>query len=102
VYADVNYYNILSGGGHLNCYAEGILTSNRHNNVYPITDMRFVKDSRALHDRSVFAGIADRWIDGLRLPEQTLDLKHTKRYVQRLENTERQEPKTTASPSWHK
>jgi hypothetical protein len=86
----------------LNCYAEGILTSNRHNNVYPITDMRYVKDGRTLHDRSVFAGIADRWIDGLRLQEQAIDLEHTRRYVKRLENTEFKEPTPVERPSWHK
>jgi hypothetical protein len=102
VYGDVNYYNIIAGGGHMNCYAEGVLTSMRYNNIYPITDMRYVKDSRVLKDRSTFTGIADRWIDGLRLPEQSIDLKSTQRYVKRLEANEQLVPRVTNKPSWLK
>lgn len=63
--------------------------------------MRYVKDDRALHDRAVFAGISDRWIDGLRLLEQTLDLEHTRRYVRRLEKTEKRDA-VVRTPGWVK
>jgi hypothetical protein len=100
VYEKVNYYNVITSGGYLNCYAEGILTSCRYSNMYPITNMQYNKDGRALRDRNEFVGISDRWIDGLRLPEQTIDIKHIHKYVERLENNEKQEPITRATTAW--
>ena len=102
VYEQVNYYNLITAGGYINCYAEGILTSCRYSNIYPVVDMQYVKDSRVLRNRSEFAGIADRWIDGLRLPEQTIDLKHIKRYCERLEKNEAQDTPAPATPTWHR
>ena len=102
VYDTVNYYNVVTAGGYMNLYANNILTSMRYNNIYPISNMQYSKDGRTLRDRSEFAGIADRWIDGLRLPEQTIDIKHIKKYVDRLENNEQQEITTPARPAWHK
>src|SRR6185369_581796 len=43
----LNYYNVISHR-HLNLFADGILTSCRYNNIYPIVDMKFVKDDRAV------------------------------------------------------
>ena len=100
VYESVNYYNVITSGGYLNMYANDILTSMRYNNIYPITDMQYVKDSRVLRNRSEFAGIADRWIDGLRLPEQTIDIKRIRKYVDRLEKNEKTQPTTGRIPSW--
>jgi hypothetical protein len=102
VYEAVNYYNVVTAGGYMNLYANDILTSMRYNNIYPISNMQYSKDGRVLRDRTEFAGIADRWIDGLRLPEQTIDIKHIKKYVDRLENNEQQEITTPARPAWHK
>jgi len=52
--------------------------------------MKFVKDDRALRSTTEFsqAGIADRWITGLRLPEQTIPVADIKRYCDRLEYKE--------------
>jgi hypothetical protein len=100
VYDRVNYYNVVTAGGYMNLYANTILTSMRYNNIYPIADMQYVKDGRTLRNRSEFVGIADRWIDGLRLPEQTIDLKSIQKYVDRMERNERQEPTTGTRPSW--
>ena len=100
VYEAVNYYNVVTAGGYMNLYANDILTSMRYNNIYPIANMQYSKDSRALRDRSEFAGIADRWIDGLRLPEQTVSLKDIKKYVDRLENNEAREIVAPARPAW--
>ena len=100
VYESVNYYNVITSGGYLNTYANDILTSMRYNNIYPIADMRYVKDSRVLRNRSEFAGIADRWIDGLRLPEQNIDIKRIRKYVDRLEKNEKTQPTTGRIPSW--
>ena len=91
VAAPVNYYNIVTAGGYMNLYANGILTSMRYNNIYPISNMRYEKDGRGLRDRAEFAGIADRWIDGLRLPEQTTALADITKYVERLERNQAKE-----------
>ena len=63
------YYNVWTQY-HLNLFADGILTSNRFNNIYPIVDMKFVKDDRALRSVEEFAGIDEKYITGLRLREQ--------------------------------
>ena len=101
VYAAVNYYNVVTDGGYMNLYANNILTSLRYNNIYPIANMQYTKDTRVIRDRAEFAGIADRWIDGLRLPEQTTDIKDIRKYVARLEANEARES-LSAHPSWHK
>ena len=83
----VNYYNVITDY-HMNLYANGILTSLRFNNVYDITKMKFVKDSRALRSLSEFADIDSRWVDGLRLREQQQPIETISRYVARLERME--------------
>jgi hypothetical protein len=85
----INYYNVITDH-HLNLYADGILTSMRYNNIYPIANMKFVKDARVLRHTEEFAnaGIAQRWIDGLRLAEQTMSISDIKWYTQRLEYKE--------------
>jgi hypothetical protein len=85
----VNYYNVITDY-HLNLYADGILTSMRYNNVYPIVDMKYVKDNRVLRSIVEFsdADIAQRWVDGLRLTEQIIPLSDIKLYVDRLERNE--------------
>jgi len=83
----VNYYNVITEY-HLNLYADGILTSMRYNNIYPIVNMKFIKDSRQLRKHNEFVDIDQRWIDGLRLTEQIIPLAAIKRYIQRLEYTD--------------
>ena len=73
VHEKVAYYNIITER-HMNCFANGILTSCRLNNIYPIKDMKFVKDDRELIPYSVYAELPRRWYDGLRLAEQPLDV----------------------------
>ena len=102
VYDSVNYYNVVTAGGYMNLYANTILTSLRYNNIYPITNMRYTKDGRTLRNRAEFAGIADRWIDGLRLTEQTTALAEIKKYVERLEKNEAKTASSGTPPSWHK
>jgi hypothetical protein len=76
----VRYYNVWTQY-HLNLFANGVLTSNRFNNIYPIVDMKFVKDDRALRSLTEFAGIDQQYIDGLRLQEQTMDAEYIRQYV---------------------
>jgi hypothetical protein len=101
VYEAVNYYNVVTAGGYMNLYANSILTSLRFNNIYPIANMRYTKDGRALRPATEFstAGIADRWITGLRLPEQTIVLKDIRKYVERLEKNEAVLMPTLSPPS---
>ena len=87
VTATVDYYNVITDR-HMNLFANSILTSCRFSNAYPITDMRWVKNHRPLRDRAEFVGIADRWIDGLRLCEQTYSVDDIRWYVRRLESLE--------------
>jgi hypothetical protein len=65
----VKFYNVWTQY-HLNMFADGIMTSNRFNNIYPIRDMKFVKDTRALRPLEEFADIDPKYISGLRLQEQ--------------------------------
>jgi len=74
------FYNVWTQY-HLNLFANGILTSNRFNNTYPIVDMKFVKDDRKLIDIGKFDGIDEKYITGLRLQEQTYDVEYMKNYV---------------------
>ena len=80
VVAPTRYYNVWTQY-HLNLFANGILTSNRFNNIYPIVDMKFVKDDRALRSLNEFAGIDEKYIKGLRLQEQTYSLEYISDYV---------------------
>ena len=76
----VTYYNVWTEY-HLNLFAEGILTSNRFNNIYPIVAMKFVKDARALRAAEEFAGIDEKYIKGLRLQEQTYSVDYIRDYI---------------------
>lgn len=79
------YYNIVTER-HINCYANGILTSCRYNNVYPIRDMRFVKEQRESVSFEAY-DVPRKWYDGLRLAEQTIPIADTNEYVRwRVEN----------------
>lgn len=90
---DVVFYNIITDY-HMNLFADNILTSCRLNNIYPIQDMKFVKDNRELVSYNVYAALDKKWYDGLRLAEQPLDInrdnadnhgdKSVIEYVQRL------------------
>lgn len=82
----VDYYNVITNK-HINLFANGILTSCRYNNIYPISDMKFVKDNRSLRHRNEF-NISDRFYDGLRISEQIFDKRDIERYVSRLEANE--------------
>jgi hypothetical protein len=74
----VKFYNVWTQY-HLNLFAQGILTSNRFNNIYPIRDMKFVKDNRALRSLEEFANIDPKYISGLRLQEQPA--QYTAEYI---------------------
>jgi uncharacterized repeat protein (TIGR02543 family) len=72
---EVTYYN-LATSKRLNNYANGILTGCRFTNIYPIQDMKYVKDDRPLIAREEYKEIPDKYFDGLRLAEQPLDTQN--------------------------
>ena len=87
VWNTIEHYNIITDH-HINLFANSVLTSCRFNNIYPITDMKFVKDVVLNRNLSEFAEIESRFVSGLRLQEQSFDLTMIEGYVNRLLATE--------------
>ena len=90
---EVEYYNVITDY-HMNLFAGTVLTSCRLSNLYPIEKMKYQKDNRELHNASMFNELDDRWISGLRLLEQPLEINRDNAvvfenslvdYVKRLE-----------------
>lgn len=84
VVEEVDYYNVITNN-HMNLFANGILTSCRYNNIYPITDMKFVKTTRPIIPKSIYPERIGAYYEGLRLAEQTIPIEDTIIYVDRLE-----------------
>lgn len=67
---DLNFYGVLTNV-HMNCYANGILTSYPMNNIYPMSGMMYVKDNRVARDQREFPSVVNsEMFSGLRLAEQ--------------------------------
>jgi hypothetical protein len=77
------YYNIITNY-HLNMFANGILTSCRLNNIYPISNMMFIKEKRILTPFSCYEEITENYYNGLRLSEQKFTVEEIIKYVNRL------------------
>ncbi len=69
IHKDITYYSMITDY-HMNMFTNGILMSSRFNNIYPIKDMKFVKDDRKPRSMEEFGGIDEKYIKGLRLEEQ--------------------------------
>ena len=83
---EVEFYNIVTDF-YMNCFANGLLTSTQYNNVYPIKDMKFVKDGRELVPFEAYEGIPKEFYDGMRLGEQDLNIRSvekTNAYIGRM------------------
>lgn len=78
----VEYFNIITDY-HFNMFANGILTSCRYNNIYPIMDMRFIKNT-IFNNPNQNNVIDPMYFKGLRLCEQPFTLMENKDYVDRL------------------
>lgn len=87
------YYNIITEY-HMNCYANGVLTSCRYNNLYPIIDMKFDKTQVKLEPRYKIHAekfkpnpeILPKYIRGMRLDENTtISIEDMKKYISNLE-----------------
>ena len=90
VWDTIEHYNIITNH-HINLFADSVLTSCRFNNIYPITDMKFVKSIVLNRNLSEFAEIESRFVSGLRLQEQPFELAMIEGYVNRLLATEAME-----------
>lgn len=84
---EIEFYNIITDK-HMNLFANTILTSCRFNNIYPINDMKFIKDNRKLRTREEFKNIPDKYYYGLRLREQTFSLSEIEQYIHRMETSD--------------
>jgi hypothetical protein len=83
IVGEVEFYNVMTDY-HMNLFANSILTSMRYNNVYPITDMKFVKDSRTLRTADDYPNIEERLYKGFRLAEQTQSVEEIETHIQWL------------------
>lgn len=94
---EVEYYNLITER-HINCFADGVLTSARYNNTYPIDDnMKFVRDDRKVRPYKEFknTGISREWYNGLRLGEQTDSLDAINDYISKCEGQMADKPAPT-------
>lgn len=78
-----DFYNVITER-HINLFAEGVLTSCRLNNIYPIADMKFVKDDRNIIPYEHFNDVNADLYNGLRLGEQPMSTEALAIYVSRL------------------
>lgn len=83
---EIEYYNLITTGT-INCFAEGILTSDRYGNLYPIDEnMMYIKDGRYRpYEEFEAAGIKRYWYDTLRLAEVSGTIEETQQYIAKLE-----------------
>lgn len=79
------FYNIITER-HFNLFANRILTSCSLNNLYPIKDMKYVKDNRALRNIFDYDNIPQEWFNGLRLAENNTSMDELNKYVAKLIN----------------
>lgn len=79
------FYN-LNTKHDINCYANGILTSCRLNNIYPISDMKFVKDERVKRQLSDYVDVPEDWYIDNRYDEQTLPIEELRKYYHERKN----------------
>lgn len=82
VEAKTTFCNIITGQ-HINVFANGILTSTGLNHLYPIRDMKFIKEPRML--RSNEFGVSDEMYHGLRLAEQVEDVAEKVRALEAVQ-----------------
>lgn len=82
---EVEFYNIITEC-HMNLFAENVLTSCRLNNLYPIQDMKFVKDNIAFTPIECYSHVAQKYYDALRLGERNSDdIEWVNSYVERID-----------------
>lgn len=85
----VEFYNIITDY-HMNCFANTTLTSCRYNNIYPISNMKFVKDDRDVVPFEAY-NVPIEYYNGMRLGEQIIDIEKTNKYIEKLINLKKEE-----------
>lgn len=84
---EVEYYNLITTK-YINCFAEGILTSDRYGNMYQHDEnMMNIQDGRTIRPYSEFEaiGINKYWYDTLCLGEVNGTIDEIKNYIDKLE-----------------
>lgn len=82
----VEFYNIITER-HMNLFAENMLTSCRLNNLYPIQDMKFVKDDKLTIPIERYSQVTQKYYDSLRLGERDIeDVEWINSYVERIDS----------------
>lgn len=79
----VEFYNVATHY-HMNCFVNGILSSTGYNNMYPIKDMKFIKDDRELIPFETYVDVPLEFYRSLRLGEQDLSkrsVEKAKKYI---------------------
>ena len=71
------FYNIITKK-HFNLFANGVLTSNRFSNMYPIEDMRYIKTAKVAQE---YPGIPEDMVNDFRLAEQNVDIEYLNRLI---------------------
>jgi len=82
------YYNVITSQ-QFDCFANGILTSDRYGNMYSIdSNMTFIKDNRQIRPYSDYQafGIEFYWYDHLRLGEQNETIEKSLDYVNKCKS----------------
>lgn len=77
---DTTFYNIITHT-HFNMFANNILTSTGLNNIYPIIDMKFIKNKQETFSIDYFKNVPSDIIDGLRLLEQPVNYPNLKNKI---------------------
>ena len=65
----VEYYNIITDY-HMNLYANGVLSSTGFSNIYPVENMRYVKEERTLIPIDALDNCPEKYYYGMRIGEQ--------------------------------
>ena len=81
----IEYVNIITKH-HINCFVNHLLTSCRYNKIYPIKDMKFVKDDRQIVSFENY-NVPEQYYEGMRLGEQNYEIDKTNRYFANLIST---------------
>lgn len=72
---ETTFYNVVTNI-HMNMFTNNILTSTGLNNIYPIDDMKFIKDNKTnIENIKELQNIPDELFAGLRLAEQRTNVK---------------------------
>jgi hypothetical protein len=85
VVEEVEHYSVITNH-HMNLFANGILTSCRYNNIYPIVNMKFVKEDRPIVSKSEYPARIGAYYEGLRLAEQTIPIEDTIAYIDKRDS----------------